>query len=424
MYTAMSLLRRSLFTFSLIILLGACARKAATYEFPRPVDTSTQPIRAAESRNWLLSNGVTVSTDFLSGRLHELRLTPGGVISASVLPENEPINKSPWYAFTLEALTATPVKVALNYPEWAGHRYWPKYSTDRINWVRLDSTRIELSPDGRVATLSIDLSAGEKVWIAAQEIHDSKDVSNWAKRQAAHVHTEYTTVGKSVQGRPLIRLTVKKADARPRKTIAILSRQHPPEVTGYLAMQAFVEALLDDDRLGGFLDDYQLLIYPLLNPDGVDGGHWRHNAGGVDLNRDWAYYRQPENEQIANDIVRTARKTKAPLVLGLDFHSTQEDVYYTHDDSVQPVSALGNFKDRWLAAIETKIKAAGYPDFSINEEAEPVGRPTSMSWFRTQFNAEGITYEIGDGTPRDFVRQKGVISAEALLTELLGREAK
>jgi hypothetical protein len=70
-----------------------------------------------------------------------------------------------------------------------------------------------------------------------------------------------------------------------------------------------------------------------------------------------------------------------------------------------------------LAAIERGIGG----DFRINEEAEPIGKHTSMSWFRTQFGAEGITYEIGDGTDRDFVRRKGLVSAEALIEVLLVR---
>ena len=39
-----------------------------------------------------------------------------------------------------------------------------------------------------------------------------------------------------------------------------------------------------------------------MNPDGVDLGHWRHNANGVDLNRDWSYYNQPEIKQAVNFI--------------------------------------------------------------------------------------------------------------------------
>ena len=34
------------------------------------------------------------------------------------------------------------------------------------------------------------------------------------------------------------------------------------------------------------------------NPDGVDSGYWRHNSNGVDLNRDWIEFTQPETKAI------------------------------------------------------------------------------------------------------------------------------
>ncbi|MEM9259269.1 MAG: M14 family metallopeptidase, partial [Bacteroidota bacterium] len=193
-------------------------------------------------------------------------------------------------------------------------------------------------------------------------------------------------------------------------------RQHPPELSGFLAFQAFIEGLLEDPRLPELLKDYQFLVYPLLNPDGVDLGHWRHSAGGIDSNRDWANYNQPEARQVADNVVRTVRKAGSKVVLGIDFHSTWHDVFYTHDDSVQPPSALPEFTKAWLVGIEKAIGG----DFRINEVAKGIGKPTTASWFRTQFGAEGITYEIGDDADRDFIAKKGRVSAEQLIEVLLG----
>ncbi|MEM6772496.1 MAG: hypothetical protein AAF597_18105, partial [Bacteroidota bacterium] len=124
---------------------------------------------------------------------------------------------------------------------------------------------------------------------------------------------------------------------------------------------------------------------------------------------------QPEAYAIANDIVATTKSSRSKVVLGIDFHSTWADVFYTHNDAVEPKTALPGFKDAWLAGIEREIGG----DFKINEEAEPIGKPTTMSWFRTQFGAEGITYEIGDNTDRSFVDRKGRISAGVMIEELL-----
>ena len=41
---------------------------------------------------------------------------------------------------------------------------------------------------------------------------------------------------------------------------------------------------------------FNIITFPLLNPDGADMGNWRHNANGVDLNRDWVDFTQPETK--------------------------------------------------------------------------------------------------------------------------------
>ena len=147
-------------------------------------------------------------------------------------------------------------------------------------------------------------------------------------------------------GKDLWFLDIKNGDVKNKDVIIILSRQHPPEVTGYFAMQTFVDELLSESALAtAFRKKYRILLFPLMNPDGVDLGHWRHNAGGVDLNRDWAYYHQPENRQIADFIVKTVKKNKSEVILGLDFHSTWWDVYYTNREIPK---FIPYFKDYWF----------------------------------------------------------------------------
>ena len=95
---------------------------------------------------------------------------------------------------------------------------------------------------------------------------------------------ETSLVGQSVQGRPLY--LAETAD-RP-EFILLIGRQHPPEVTGAIAMRSFIDTVLADSDLGRqFRARFKLAIVPLVNPDGVAGGHWRHNVNGVDVNRDW-----------------------------------------------------------------------------------------------------------------------------------------
>lgn len=147
----------------------------------------------------------------------------------------------------------------------------------------------------------------------------------------------------------------------------------------------------------------------------MDLGFWRHNAGGVDLNRDWAYYRQPETRQVADKIVQEVQKHQSTLVLGLDFHSTFEDIFYTGDETDNP-PILPGFKDAWLTGMKTAL-----PEFEFEEDAAAEGKPVSKSWFLAQFDATGITYEIGDNTSPDMIQQKGQVSARVMMELLLGR---
>lgn len=151
----------------------------------------------------------------------------------------------------------------------------------------------------------------------------------------------------------------------------------------------------------------------MLNPDGVDLGHWRHSAGGVDLNRDWGYYRQPEISQIANHIFNFTKSKKSDIILGIDFHSTQEDVYYTYPGEHEHIM---NFRNYWVESIEN-ILGEG----KAYEEPDPLESPVSKGWFVVHFGADGVTYEVGDESPRAFIDLKARVSAREMMKLLILR---
>jgi len=111
-------------------------------------------------------------------------------------------------------------------------------------------------------------------------------------------------------------------------------------------------------------------------------------------------------------MVRETVTNKNDVVLGLDFHSTYHDVYYTPDESIE--RKIPEFTKDWLEKIRI---AVGLDD--INESPGKNLRPTSSAWFNRQFGATGITYEIGDTTPREFIKTKGIESARAMMELLL-----
>ncbi len=398
----------------LVFCISACSgpKKGwvhTNHEYLKPVDTKTKPIEYQIVKTYNIDS-VGVTNNFPSARINDFTKLNDSTFRATINPENTPINPSPWYAFKIWSKTKRTINLELHYAEHK-HRYNPKISMDGENWTSLDTSLIELDNNDTHAMISLNLSS-DTLWVAAQEIQDTKRVGAWVNSFGRNEAVSIDVIGKSALGRPLYFMNISKGNDKKKPTIVILSRQHPPEVTGYFAMQSFVERIINDGATNGFLEKYRVLVYPLLNPDGVDLGHYRHSTGGVDLNRDWSEYNQPEIEQVTRHIVNEVTINKNNVVLGLDFHSTYHDVYYTPDESVK--RKIPDFTQKWLESIRLELNLD-----DINEQPGAVMRPTSSGWFNKQFGATGITYEIGDDTPRDFIKQKGDVSAKAMMDYFL-----
>ncbi|GHB64517.1 M14 family metallopeptidase [Persicitalea jodogahamensis] len=402
----------------LLFLNAGCTREmynpdSRPHEFPNYVDTETRPVQYQEKKTYVTAQGVSASNQFNGARLNDFEAENDSTFTVSIEPENTPINPSPWYAFKL--WSETPRKVYLNIDYHNGkHRYLPKLSYDGRVWTDLDSNLI-IKRGGNVQ-FPLNLSQ-DTLWVAGQELFTTEHLRGWlAEIKRKSPETKMDTYGKSTLGRPLYTASLFEKNKGQNEIIVLMSRQHPPETTGQLAFLHFVERLLEEDPLTEkFKQKYQVLLFPMQNPDGVDLGHWRHNAGGIDLNRDWDRYNQPETRQMAKYLVEFANKNQARVIMGLDFHSTYEDVYYTNNSDT--ASAYPDFTNVWLNEIKRAI-----PDYEPNISPSNVGQPVSKGWFFVRFNAVGITYEIGDDTPRDFIKTKSRIAAEKMMEVLLNDE--
>ena len=403
----------------LLLLVLACESpkqyELTEFEYTSKVDTNDHPIEMQKKQRYtIMTEGVTADNLFDAARLNDFIRVDKHKYEVPVHPENSPINMSPWYAFRVYADGPKTIDITLTYTEGIGrHRYWPKLSKDRENWEIVDSTRFVVANDSLSATMTIDIDT-DTLYVAAQEIINSSDLRKWTEGlQSDKISRK--VIGKSRLGRDLLSLDITNGEADGKDIVLIMSRQHPPEVTGQLAMIHFVEEILRESELSNqFLDQFRVVVYPMMNPDGVDLGHWRHNEGGIDLNRDWAYYRQPEVRQMCEDFIARVNASGGDVKLGMDFHSTWEDIYYIFDDTVQ--SKIQGFSREWIANIFERLPA----DKGIISPF-PVNSPVSKNWFYSQFNAEGITYEIGDGTPRPLIKEKGQVGAQEMMKLLLAK---
>jgi cytosolic carboxypeptidase protein 6 len=379
------------------------------YPFPNPVDTRTRPIVFQQKQLFVTSAGVCADNRFDAARLNDFIALDDSTFRAFVAPENTPINPSPWYAFKIAANQQRNITLQLQYSE-GKHRYAPKYSYDGALWFALDTQQVQTTAYGADMHLRV---GPDTLWIAAQELMSSAMLRNWQDTVAPKGPVQLSVIGKSALGRDLWCMDIGTGKPDKKPLVVLLSRQHPPEVTGQMALQRFVERLLGKDALAqNFLERYRVLVFPMLNPDGVDLGHWRHNVGGIDLNRDWDVHHQSETWQVARHIRQTAEEHRNRVVLGLDFHSTMSDVYYTN--LTDSLTAMPNFSRNWIAGIQKEI-----PGYQPRVEPSGMNQPISKGWFFQQFQAPSVTYEIGDNTPRSFIAKKAAVSAEVMMRELL-----
>ncbi len=121
------------------------------------------------------------------------------------------------------------------------------------------------------------------------------------------LHAETTTLGHSVQGRPIVAERIGDRGGRPVVVIGVI---HGDEDDGV--------AVIDELRTGPAPDGVELWLVESMNPDGQEGGT-RGNAHGVDLNRnfphDWGPIGEPGDPQYAGTGPASEPETQAVVNL-------------------------------------------------------------------------------------------------------------
>mgnify|MGYP000168027075 CR=1 FL=1 len=381
-----------------------------SYDPPNSTDTRTKPIDFQHRKTFKVKD-IYVSNEFYGARLSDIKLdseVENGLI-ATISPENAPINQSSWYAFRIWSDSKQEVTIKLVYPN-GKHRYYPKLSIDGTNWKKIES--FNYKNNRKEETADITLKIGPlPLWVAAQELRTTKDVFHWMDSLEAFPHIYGDTVGYSRLGKPLRALRI--AENNSSNVIIAMTRQHPPETTGQLAFDAFIETILDSNNLANrFRQHFQIYAFPMVNPDGVDQGHWRHNAGGIDLNRDWWEFRQPEIKYITEYLTGNLLNDSTKVWYGFDFHSTGSDILYPISNEIVPDDV--SITKLWIDNMKIRL-----PNDEWKIEPFDISSPISKNWIYRTFNAEAITYEVGDSVSKDYVKLKARIAAEEMMRILL-----
>ena len=385
-------------SFACVLLLGAC-----TANVPPPHAATRIATEAPPRQNECHSDSVTISFDFEGAPPTRCAVLGERQFALLITPEHAlPINPSPWYAFRYEAAAGEDVTVELRYlGGW--HRYTPILQQAGAS----RELAAVVSEDRETATVMLPVGKGV---VSAQELIGTEHYHKALERWASATATTPFELGRSRDGRPIEALRFGNLDSP--NLVVLLGRQHPPEVTGAIAMEAFVDRITAmvarEPRLAA---RYQFMVVPLLNPDGVARGHWRSNLGGLDLNRDWGDFSQPETQAVKRWL--DALPDGVRPVLMLDFHSTGTNLFYVQGEEADG-SGL-QFRADWLDGKENRFP--GYP-FTINPSNANPGRGTTKNWFNATYGIPAYTYEVADAADREGTRNAARLLAEELIPAL------
>lgn len=360
---------------------------------------------------------IWISNEFAGARMNDFYQVNDTLYRVVVEPENHPINESPWYAFKIWSDTARTIDLQLTYKH-ADHRYTPELSRDGEHWRTIDSTNYRPDSLKGTATLSLDLRQ-KQLWVSAQELFTNEDFKRWADSLATRSWVSLDTVGYSHDKRPITKMTISQTDSTEKRGVLIITgRLHPPEVTGGLASKIFINQLVSDSSIASrFRRGFEVWAYPFANPDGVQRGHWRHNAAGVDLNRDWKAFNQPETQAIRDDLLVLKQDSLRKVYYGIDFHSTNENIFYPINKNISTFPE--DFTYSWIDSLK-----ATFPGYPVEVESFDTNSPITKNWIYRTFGADAVTYEIDDAANRDSLRTVTRTNANIIMQQLLEAKRK
>ncbi len=376
---------------------------------------TTQPLKDEITDALCQNEMAVIDINFSASRANHCHIKSPTSLTITIDPENKPINSSAWYAFRISPSHAGTLRVNLKYSH-AKHRYPPKISYDGIKWNVFDPSKIDELSEGEIR-MRIRLK-DRPVYISAQEIFSVGAHNSWIDKTENLPFVSKSIIGNSIEGRPLYKLEARANPNIRKPYVVFVGRQHPPEVTGALAFMPFSETVLGDSKLAkNFRNKYDIILIPNMNPDGVTHGNWRHNMNGVDLNRDWGPFKQPETQAIEKEF-RRFKNGEDEIVLFLDFHSTWRNLLYTQTDEEPTTPAF--FTRDWLKAVNNRLDDKVYK--FTREQSPNSGKPVSKNYMYMTYGIPAITYEVGDHTDRKSIAIAADIFAQEMMKTLLKQE--
>ncbi len=356
------------------------------------------------------TSAVQIDFDFPGAGNLTCEIINSKYIKFFINPEtDDSINPSPWFAIR-KSKHSEDIKLEFDYKNYQ-HRYDPKISNDKKIWKKINQTNILKDENGKIIIINFSPS-NEKEYISSQELITEDWYNDWFNYLEGLERVKSELIGLSVLKKPITMFFVEENTNNP--YILILGRQHPPEVTGAIAIKSFVNELISKNDLSErFLDNYNIIFVPLMNPDGVENGYWRYNENKKDLNRDWGIFSQPETKSVNNKLINF--KDDKKIEVFIDFHSTYKNIFYISD--ISESHKLQNFLKNWLNNSKPDLLKIDY-DYKIVNSMSP-NNGISKNYIFNKYNIPSVTYEVSDVEDRDKIKKSSSILSQKLMQSLL-----
>jgi hypothetical protein len=340
----------------------------------------------------LIAAVISIHSDFEGGSLGRVELAGSGHYRCQVLGETDQDGRNrqaSWYYFRVDhaaghTLTFDMVDLPgeYNYKPNQGsitQETLPFYSSDQVTWHPVEEGIYDAS-EPRLQ-FGIKVSA-DRFWIAHVPPYTTENSARLLHDISQNPDVKLTTVGRSVEGRPIPLLTItdRAAPDSGKKVIWLMFRQHAWEAGGSWTADGLIRFVASSNPNAARIRRETIVkILPLCDPDGVVHGGVRFNRNGYDLNRNWDVIDPVKMPEIAAE--RRAILDWVDSGKRLDFfltlHNTETNEYLNgppgSNEALRPL--LTRVFELWSAG--NTFAAAQPPVFANVSTA--VGQPGRMN---------------------------------------------
>lgn len=236
--------------------------------------------------------------------------------------------------------------------------------------------------------------------------HENADIqtmfTNW---QTAHPDLfSYQSIGNSVQGRPLLMAKISDNVVSDEAEIEVkyISSMHGDEIVGLENCLKFIDTLLtgygSNAELTGLVEDFEIYIMPLMNPDGRDVGTLgqRWNANGIDLNRDfpdrcWDSVNTVAGRQTETGLVMNFTATRN-FVLSANFHGGAIVANYPWDSNYSGTDTYSPSPEQTLFFNMALTYSTQNHTMFTNSAFPPDGTTNGAEWYHVSGGMQDWNY--------------------------------